>query len=202
MPRRLDPGGFLWLAMGEPGIACALSSSIVRTEKVMSSALNVPPDAARRSRRLCVAVLDSTRATAAAPSTSIPSPPTLHGAWSRMSWSSCAWSALAPLRASARTPNISRASTILGLLKDFCITIATVGTGAAMLPRHQQCLPAVATRRVQCVLRPAGPAATLLGQVSKARTKVLVKTPVIPSGNFAQKIDPGWPDIQGRNDTL
>ena len=80
----------------------------------------------------------------------MPSPTTLPGAWSWMSCSSCVWIALAPFLGAARTPNSSSASIIFGLPKDLSITSSTVGTDAAMPPRPQQGLPAVAARRVQC----------------------------------------------------
>ena len=81
-------------AAREPGSAWALSSSIVRTEKVISSGLKAPPDAARRAKRPTVTALGlATGAMAAAAagacagalSTSMPSPTTLHGAWPWMS---------------------------------------------------------------------------------------------------------------------
>ena len=89
-------------------------------------------------------------ACAGAPFMTMPSPTILHGAWSWMSCSSCSLSALAPVLALARTPNSSSASIIFGLPKDLSITASTVGTDAAMPPRPQQGLPAVAARRVQC----------------------------------------------------
>ena len=80
----------------------------------------------------------------------MPSPTTLPGAWSWMSCSSCCLSALAPCLGAARTPNSSSASIIFGLPKAGRITASTVGINAAMPPRPQQGLPAVAARRVQC----------------------------------------------------
>jgi hypothetical protein len=69
----------------EPGSEWSPLSSIVRNEKVMSSALNDPPDAARIARRPSEAVLGlapvavaaaAAGACAGAPSTSMPSPNT------------------------------------------------------------------------------------------------------------------------------
>ena len=92
--------------------------------------------------------------------------------------------------------------------------MATVGTGAAMLPRSAY--PAVAARRVRVMVDSGGtwllrysgrkpfpdqrkiePRNPLGTTSARVLYQVAVAGTVIPSGNFAKKIHPGWPDIQG-----
>ena len=94
------------------------------------------------------------------------------------------------IRSPVTTPNSSSVSTIFGLSKDFSITAATVGTDAAMLPRPQQGLPAVAAppsrRRV--------PVLTTVWQVSKTRGSVNTQSNSIPRlGSIQEKIRSGDP---------